>query len=77
VKALNACSQSIQQAIEKYNSAAQALSPPYPTLEWKQVVKYSFLADFDLLYDTNCTIVDKPWSQPTRHNAINTYFKLC
>jgi hypothetical protein len=77
VKALNARSQSIQRAIEKYNSAAQALSPPRPTLEWKQVVEYSFLADFDLLHDTNRTIVDKLWSQPTARNAMNTYFKLC
>jgi hypothetical protein len=40
------------------------------------VVEYTFLADFDLLRDTNRTIVDKPWSQPTAHNAMNTYFKI-
>ena len=76
-KALNARSQSIQRAIEKYNDAAQAFTPPRPVLEWKQVVEYAFLADFDLLRDTNRAILEKPWSRPTARNAMNTYFKIC
>jgi hypothetical protein len=63
--------------IEKYNQAAQELNPPQPSLEWKQVIEYTFLADFDLFQDTNCSILNKPWSNPIACNATTTYFKIC
>jgi hypothetical protein len=56
---------------------AQELDPPRPSLEWKQVIEYTFLADFDLFRDTNRSILDKPWSNPIAHNATTTYFKIC
>ncbi|EGO30745.1 hypothetical protein SERLADRAFT_432361 [Serpula lacrymans var. lacrymans S7.9] len=51
-KALQARSATIRTALERYNAAAKALSPPRQTLEWKEVVNYTFLSEFNLLRDT-------------------------
>ncbi|KZP05529.1 hypothetical protein FIBSPDRAFT_673874, partial [Athelia psychrophila] len=50
-KALQSRSQAICTALERYNTAARALSPPRQQLEWSDVVDYAFLADFDILRD--------------------------
>lgn len=50
-KALKACSQAIWTALSQYNAAAATLSPPRPPLQWDRVIKYTFLANFDLLWD--------------------------
>ncbi|KAG2037923.1 hypothetical protein BDR03DRAFT_933774 [Suillus americanus] len=49
-KALQCCSDAIQNAINRYNTQAAALVPPRPKLAWKDIVEYSFLGEFDLLY---------------------------
>ncbi|KAI6153043.1 hypothetical protein BKA82DRAFT_4326878 [Pisolithus tinctorius] len=64
-KALQTCSAAIQAALSQYNAAA------------KEVVEYTFLADFDLLRDTQKDISTHPWVSPTACLAINMYFKLC
>ncbi|KAF8166891.1 hypothetical protein K438DRAFT_1458492, partial [Mycena galopus ATCC 62051] len=51
-KALQARSKAVRAAIERYNIAASAMTPPKPALEWDDVVEYAFLTDFDLLRDT-------------------------
>jgi hypothetical protein len=75
-KALQARSQAIRNALEKYNNAASALSPPRPHLSWNDVVEYAFLADFDLLRDTRRDIRDRPWATPACRLAMDRYFKL-
>ncbi|KAJ7075097.1 hypothetical protein B0H15DRAFT_956756 [Mycena belliarum] len=61
-KALQARSKAVKSAIDNYNSAARALDPPMPMLGWEQVVEYAFLADFDMLRDTNVEIQSRPWT---------------
>ncbi|KAG1884117.1 hypothetical protein F4604DRAFT_1878863 [Suillus subluteus] len=51
-KALQVCSAAICTALDRYNTAAHAVSPPQATLSWEDIVKYAFVADFDLLQDT-------------------------
>ncbi|KAI6114255.1 hypothetical protein F5141DRAFT_1213394 [Pisolithus sp. B1] len=46
-------------------------------LHWEQVVEYTFLANFDLLWDTHENISQCPWAHPTAHFALDTYFKMC
>ena len=48
-KALQSCSQAIQSALERYNTAACLLLTLQCQLDWKEVVEYAFLADFNLL----------------------------
>jgi len=74
-KALKTCSAAIQTALTQYNVAAKALSRC--TLEFDEVIKYVFLADFDLLRDTRQDISTRPLASPIARLAINTYFKLC
>ncbi|KAF8222408.1 hypothetical protein L208DRAFT_1048587, partial [Tricholoma matsutake] len=74
--ALWVCSQAICRALDQYNAAASTLSPPCPNLSWNDVVKYTFLADFDLLCDLHQDVRDRPWSQPTFCVMIDHSFKL-
>ncbi|KAI6142083.1 hypothetical protein BKA82DRAFT_28431 [Pisolithus tinctorius] len=74
-KALQTCSAAIRAALSQYNAAAKVLG--HRTLEFEEVVEYTFLADFDLLRDTWKDISTCPWVSPTAHLAINMYFKLC
>jgi hypothetical protein len=75
-KALQARSQAIRNALDKYNTAASALSPPRSTLSWNDVVEYAFLADFDLLRDTRQDIRDRPWATPACRLTMDQHFKL-
>ena len=76
-KALQARSPAIRTALERYNTAARALNPPRRTLEWKEVVEYAFLADFDLLRDARQDISHKVWATPAGRLAMDLHFKIC
>lgn len=60
----------IQNAVSAYNTAAQALNPPRPTLDWSKASHYSFIEDFELFRNTNRDLADKPWSAPLVRVAI-------
>ncbi|KAJ7729122.1 hypothetical protein B0H14DRAFT_2640505 [Mycena olivaceomarginata] len=63
---------------EKWQSTvALALDPPMASLTWEQVVKYTFLADFDILCDTRDEVQSRPWTRPAYRLAMDSYFKLC
>ena len=57
--------------------AAQALSLPCQMLHWKDVVKYAFLADFDLLCDACQDISQRAWVTPAARLAMDLHFKIC
>ncbi|KAH9847417.1 hypothetical protein C2E23DRAFT_741984 [Lenzites betulinus] len=63
-KNLQRRSQAIRTAVNRYNAAAQALSPPRASLDWTKVTHYTFLEEFELLRDTRNDIRGKPWAQP-------------
>ncbi|KAJ6522141.1 hypothetical protein DFH09DRAFT_1424226 [Mycena vulgaris] len=75
-KALQARSKAVRNAIEHYNAAAGAISPPMPMLNWEQVVEYAFLADFDILRDTRAEIQSRPWTRPAYRLAMDRYFRI-
>lgn len=60
----------IQNAVAAHNTAAQALSPPRPTLDWSKASHYSFLEEFQLFRDTSMDLANKPWSSPLVRAAI-------
>jgi len=76
LKALQSRSQAIRSALERYNSAARLLPTPRRQLDWKEVVEYAFLADFDLLRDTHQDISNRPWATPAGRLAMDLYFKI-
>ena len=75
-KALQSRSQAIRTALDSYNTAAHALTPPRQQLEWKQVIEYAFLADFDLLRDARQDISHRPWATPAGRLAMDLYYKI-
>lgn len=72
---LQAHSQPICSALEQYN-AASATSPPHPNPSWDDVIKYMFLARFDLLCESQQDVCDQPWWKPVYRVMIDQYFKL-
>ncbi|KAK0479370.1 hypothetical protein EDD18DRAFT_1312467 [Armillaria luteobubalina] len=76
-KALKARSQAIRTTLSHYNAAASALCPPRPPLQWERVVKYAFLADFDLLRDVQENMSERKWATLAGRQAMDTYFKIC
>ena len=75
-KALQTRSQAIRSALDTYNAAAHALTPPRQQLEWKEVIEYAFLADFDLLRDARQDISHRPWATPAGRLAMDLHFKI-
>ncbi|KAK7046968.1 hypothetical protein R3P38DRAFT_2507024 [Favolaschia claudopus] len=75
-KALQARSKAVKAAIDRYNSAALAMTPSMPQLEWEDVVEYAFLSDFDLLREGREDIRGEPWAQPAGRAAMDQHFKL-
>ena len=76
-KALQRRSEAIRNALNRYNVQAAKLTPPRPPLSWKEIVDYSFLAEFDLLRHSREDIRHQPWVQVARREATVKYFKLC
>lgn len=63
-KSLQVRCKTIRKAVTAYNSAAAALDPPRPALDWSAISHYGFLKEFSLLQDTRNNIRDKRWSKP-------------
>ncbi|KIY44308.1 hypothetical protein FISHEDRAFT_23663, partial [Fistulina hepatica ATCC 64428] len=63
-KALQTRCRAIRRAITAYNSAAANLTLPCPSLNWKDVSRYSFIEEFTILWDTRHDIRQHPWAEP-------------
>ena len=63
--------------LNRYNTQAIKLTPPCPTLSWKEIIDYSFLGEFNLLQHSRADIHNEPWAHVTRREAMVKYFKLC
>ncbi|KAJ7284754.1 hypothetical protein C8J57DRAFT_1432084 [Mycena rebaudengoi] len=75
-KALQTQSKAIRTALKNYNNAASALDPPARTLEWDEVVDYTFLADFDLLRGGIQSNDLQPWATPAARVVLDSYFRI-
>ncbi|KAI0674307.1 hypothetical protein C8Q78DRAFT_1014194 [Trametes maxima] len=75
-KNLQRRSEAIRTAVKQYNTAAQALVPPRPALDWAKVTHYTFLDEFELLRDTRNDIRTKPWAQPLARETMKKYRRI-
>jgi hypothetical protein len=77
-KALRARSVAIKNSLKRYNELAATMDPPAPTLEWKNVVTYSFVAEFDLLrhHYSIADISNVKWSIPAHREVANKFHKI-
>ncbi|KAK7435150.1 hypothetical protein VKT23_019842 [Stygiomarasmius scandens] len=75
-QALQKRSKAIRNAVKRYNTAATALDPPRPTLDWSKVSHFSFLDEFNILQDTRHSVFDKPWAQPVIRETMKRHRRL-
>ena len=76
-KALQKRSKAIQCAIKIYNTAASALDPPRPTIDWNMVSHYKFLEDFPLLRNTSQYLTGKRWASPAVWETMKQWRQVC
>lgn len=75
-KALQRRSEAVRKALTRYNEQAAKLTPPRPTLDWKQLMEYSVLSEFDLLRYSRDDIRAKDWTQPAHREATVKFFQI-
>ncbi|THU96505.1 hypothetical protein K435DRAFT_664315 [Dendrothele bispora CBS 962.96] len=74
--ALQKRSKAIQTAVRRYNTAALALDPPRPTLDWSKVSHFTFLDQFDILRETRHNVFNKPWAQPVIRETMKRHRRV-
>jgi len=75
-KALQTQSEAIHNALTQYNTEAAKLTPPQSKLSWKEVVEYTFLAEFELLRHSCNDIHHQQWADLAHHEATLQYLHL-
>ncbi|OCH88551.1 hypothetical protein OBBRIDRAFT_734191 [Obba rivulosa] len=79
-KALKTCGKAIHSALKKYNTLARQMDPPAPTLEWKDVLNYTFVSEFDLLRHSHSSstseVGTRPWAVPFNREIAAKYWKI-
>jgi hypothetical protein len=76
-KALQRRSRAIQRAVKTYNTAASALDPPRPTIDWNTVSHYKFLEEFPLLRNTSQDLTGKRWALPAVRETMKQWRRIC
>ncbi|KAH9849711.1 hypothetical protein C2E23DRAFT_736739 [Lenzites betulinus] len=76
-KALKTRGKAIRTALKKYNALALQMSPRAPSLQWKDVVTYTFVGEFDLLRNaySRRDILTALWTTPRNREIAVKYFK--
>jgi len=77
-KALKRCGKAIQTAIDKYNKLATTMHLPALTLDWKNVVNYTFISEFDILWHSYspADLNSRLWILQANHEIASRYFKV-
>jgi hypothetical protein len=77
-KALQRRGKAIRVALNKYNRLAKQLQPPAPPLEWKDVVNYMFVAEFEILKHSYSykDVTNAPWVSQSTREGISKYYKV-
>ncbi|KAI0069613.1 hypothetical protein K474DRAFT_1608419, partial [Panus rudis PR-1116 ss-1] len=75
-KSLRTRCTAIQNAVKRYNVAAQKLDPPRPPLDWERVTNFAFISEFTLLKDTRNNIQEKRWSEAAVRNLMREWQRV-
>lgn len=67
-------SRAVNTVLNEYNKQAEYLGRP--VLDFREVVEYSFLSDFELLHSTGNDITQRPWADPLIRNAMISWMKI-
>lgn len=65
-------------ALNKYNTLATLMQPAVPSLQWKDIVSYGFISEFELIKHAHsqADITNEPWTVPTNCEIASKYFKI-
>ncbi|KAL1740424.1 hypothetical protein HDZ31DRAFT_24726, partial [Schizophyllum fasciatum] len=69
-------SETIRNALAKYNELAPKQDPPRPRIEYSDVVSYAYLGEFELLKYSKHAILERPWSTPTNRQMADKHHKV-
>ncbi|KAG9025562.1 hypothetical protein FRB95_010049 [Tulasnella sp. JGI-2019a] len=69
-------SETIQNHVNAYNAAAHTLPHLHPAIDFKTVIHYAFLSEFDLLQDACKDVHEKQWAKPEIWIVIDQYYHL-
>ncbi|KAK7676309.1 hypothetical protein QCA50_020726 [Cerrena zonata] len=77
-KALKTRGKAIRNALKAYNALAVKMAPPAPQLEWKEVVNYGFVSEFELLRHTYAhgDVATSHWIIPAHREVLSKFFKI-
>ncbi|KIY50695.1 hypothetical protein FISHEDRAFT_38695 [Fistulina hepatica ATCC 64428] len=75
-KALQARSQAICKALDRYNEAARSLGHSREALTWLNIVEMVQLGEFELLRESRGNIQTADWSKPAYREATSLYFSV-
>ena len=67
----------MQRAVTTYNTAASALDPPKPVIDWNTVSHYKFLEEFPLLRNTSQDLTGIWWALPAVRETMKQWRKIC
>ncbi|KAG8917998.1 hypothetical protein FRC02_002732, partial [Tulasnella sp. 418] len=74
-KHLKSRSEAIRTALKAFNAAAHSLNPKHMKIEFTDIVKWSFLAEFDLLRDARQDVRSKHWAQPSKRVLTDQFYR--
>ncbi|EGN93667.1 hypothetical protein SERLA73DRAFT_63599, partial [Serpula lacrymans var. lacrymans S7.3] len=63
-------------ALQKYNRMAPKQNPPWPVLEYLEIVSYATLSEFMLLKYLRHDILAKPWTVSANRQVAIKFFKI-
>lgn len=71
-------SKAIRTALKKYNDLAAKMDPPAPILQWKDVMNYAFIGEFDLLHHaySHDNISQRLWALHINREIAAKYYKV-
>jgi hypothetical protein len=75
-KSITRRSMAVHNALSRYNELAPLQDPPRPAIDYKELLSYATLGEFDLLRYSRHSIMDKPWAKPSNREAAIKYFKV-
>ncbi|KIK66720.1 hypothetical protein GYMLUDRAFT_238956 [Collybiopsis luxurians FD-317 M1] len=74
--ALKTQSKAIQNAVTEYNAIASSMTPPRREISWDEVVEYTFLSEFNILWDTREDVRTKNWATPANCILMSQFYKV-
>ena len=76
--ALKTQGKAICTALNKYNNIALKMDLPAPILQWRHLMEYSFISEFELLKHahSHCDITTEPWVLPLNHEMALKHYKI-